>query len=198
MDTSNPGFGAIGARIAADGWLRKVAVLAMSFGTLTALCGCVRYNVVEYPAVAWDLDGRNELRISTYPSWFPRETSSIPFVYKELKTPESVHFQLFVRDIDKTAGSNQNLETVRIHTMAYELAGQTPVELLSDYQSNFWMQDQPQGEEETLPPVPCIPGRSITISVALEVNGQEHSFGAEIPCAIRKRTGSLLVYSIAQ
>lgn len=198
MDTINAGASDSRVRSAANERLRKAAAIAMLTGALAVLSGCVRYNLIEYPAVVWDLDEKNALQISTHPSWFPRETSSIPFVHKELKTPESVHFQLFVRDIDTKAGRNENIESVRIHSLTYQLAGQAPVELLSDYESNFWAQGQQQGEEETLPPVPCNPGISITISVSLQVNGKEHAFSTEMPCVIRKRTGSLLVHAFAQ
>ena len=71
---------------------------------LLATAGCMDATILEYQPLTPELDGKSELHISTYPSGFPGETSSIPFLYKALRTPESVYFQVFVRDAEKKSG----------------------------------------------------------------------------------------------
>lgn len=57
-------------------WLRA----ALGIGVALWATGCVRYDVMFYEPLTWDLDGRNELHLSSYPSWFPRESAHVPFL----------------------------------------------------------------------------------------------------------------------
>jgi len=63
-------------------------------------------TILEYEPVTRYLDGLNERHISTYPAGFPSKTRSIPFLYEELRTPEAVFFQVFVRDGEVKSGPN--------------------------------------------------------------------------------------------
>jgi hypothetical protein len=100
------------------------------------------------------LDGKNEWHISTYPSGFPRETASIPFLYKALRTPESVFFKVFVRDAGKKSGPNPNIHSIRIRSFTYQFPDQEPVNLISDYDHYFWMQESPKHNPGGSAPVP--------------------------------------------
>ncbi|NOT88581.1 MAG: hypothetical protein HOP03_10385 [Lysobacter sp.] len=75
--------------------------MSVLLGIGSLLAGCIDREILEYEPVALDLDGKSELHISTCPAGFPRRISGIPFLYKTTRTPESVFFQVFVRDIQK-------------------------------------------------------------------------------------------------
>lgn len=173
--------------------LTAVAVAACA----SILSGCVRYEVVHYTPLTFDLDGQSELHISSYPSWFPRETTHVPFLYKKLRTPASVYFQVFVKDADIQSGRNVHAQSVRIRSFNYQRPGEPEVQLISDYESNFWMQDQPTYNLKKSSPVPCEVGKPIQISIALEINDQAYAFERQMICAERRRTGSLLLHALA-
>ena len=172
----------------------RLALLAAS----ASVAGCVRYEAVEFRPQNWNLDGRNELRISSYPSWFPEETSRIPFLYKKTRTPETVYLQIHVRDLETKAGIDTDVQTVRIVSLSYQQEAEAPIVLLSDHASNFWMQGQSANTAEIRQPVKCVPDHSINVHVSLEVNGRAYSFDAETPCVVRSRIGSLLVDAFAR
>ena len=136
--------------------------------------GCVNSTRLEYKPLTRNLDGKNELHISTYPSGFPQETTNIPFMYKTRRSPESVYFQVFVRDIDKKMGKNPNIESINIHSFSYQFPGQAPVELLSEYEDNFWMQGSPKGNTERSAPVPYGENWYLALKINLTVNGKKY------------------------
>jgi hypothetical protein len=160
--------------------------------------GCVRYEVVHYTPITMALDGRSELHISSYASWFPDEHSVIPFIYKTVRTPESIYFQVFVRDAETKAGPNPHVQSVRIHSFTYAPPNQPPTRLIVDYDQNFWMQDQPQYNPGNTAPVPCIPGQSIDVSISLELNGVDYAYSEKMECATRKRSGLLIVDALSR
>lgn len=162
------------------------------------LVGCVRYEIVHYTPLTMALDGRSELHISSYASWFPDEHSDIPFIRKTVRTPESIYFQVFVRDAEAKAGPNPHVQSVRIHSFTYALPGQPPVQLITDYDQNFWMQDQPQYNPSGAVPVPCLPGQSIEVSISLELNGTHYAYSERMACTTRKRSGLLIVHAMSR
>lgn len=48
-----------------------------------------------------------------------------------------MYFQRFVRDAEKKSGPNPNIDSVRIHSFTYQLPGELPVELISDFDAGF-------------------------------------------------------------
>lgn len=176
----------------------RIAILPVCVAIGALLGGCVRYEVVHYAPLTRMLDGKSELHISSYPSWFPRETSNVPFLHKTVRTPESVYFQVFVRDAEKQAGPNPHVESIRIRSFAYRRPGLEPVQLISDYDEAFWMQGQPQYNPNKTEPVPCLPGLPIDITISLTLNGVDYAFEDTMICAEKTRTGSLIVHTFAR
>ncbi len=160
--------------------------------------GCVDYEIVHYTPITVALDGKSELHISSYASWFPEERTTIPFVHKTVHTPESVYFQVFVRDVGTKAGPNPHIQSVRIHSFTYTLPNQPPTRLIADYDQNFWMQDQPRYNPNKSEPVPCIPGNSIPISISLQLNGIEYEHSQAMVCTTRQRTGWLITHTLSR
>ena len=132
--------------------------------------GCAKFTKCEYDTHVFPLDERNELVISTFPSWFPETESHIPFLFKSLHAPKSVYFQFFVRATGTTAGRNPNIESILVRNFSYEFPGQTPVLLIEDYSDGFWQQGQPDYNSENLKPVPCVDGWYVRIKFDLILN----------------------------
>ena len=175
---------------------RRTSLSLVLLGASFGLGGCVRYEVVHYLPLELPLDATHTLRISTYPSWFPRETDHVPFLYKTVRTPETVHFQVWVQSDAAASGAKPATDTVRIDDFSYELPGQSPVRLIADFDGHFWMQDQPQYNPNKTTPVPCLPGKPVSVHVSLSVDQTAYVFDRELPCAVRERTGSLLVHAL--
>jgi hypothetical protein len=164
------------------------------FGLFTQ--GCMDSTILEYQPLTRSLDGKSELHISTYPAGFPRETLSIPFLYKALRTPESVYFQVFVRAVDKKAGPNPNIETIRIRSLTYQFPGQNPVELITDYNGYFWMQGSPKYNPGGSSPVPFNENWYMQLRIDLTVNGQNYLIDEEVQAVARRNIRPLLLYAL--
>jgi hypothetical protein len=139
-----------------------------------ALQGCMKVTVVEYGPLTRPLDSKNELHISTYPAWFPRETKSVPFLYKALHTSDSVFFQVFIREAGTRGGKNPNVESIRIHSFSYGFPGQDSIVALTDYPQNFWQQGDPNNDARTGKSVLHSEGWYLRLNLHLTLNGQEH------------------------
>lgn len=85
------------------------------------LISCAQLRHLEYTPFVYDIDGKNELSISTYPAWFAKDLFSIPFVYKQRETHDKLYFQVYIRDINKKSGKNPNVESIRIHSFSYRI-----------------------------------------------------------------------------
>ena len=175
--------------------LRTVAFAMAGVWAFLSL-GCMQATVLEYGPLVRSLDGKSELSISTYPAGFPRETSSVPFLYKALRTPESVYFQVFVRGVDKKSGPNPHIDSIRIHSFSYQFPGQEPVELLSDFDGNFWMQGNPQYDPGESAPVPHNEHWYLQLKVDLTVNGQNYQFDERVDAAARRNSLPLLFHAL--
>jgi len=158
--------------------------------------GCMDAKILEYQSLTRSLDGKSELHISTYPAGFPRETSSIPFLYKALRTPESVYFQVFVRAVDKKAGPNPHIESIRIRSFTYQFPGQDPVRLISDFDGYFWMQGSPKYNPGERVPVPYNENWFLQLRIDMTVNGQDYLFDEQVQATVRRNVRPLLLYAL--
>lgn len=149
----------------------SIALLLIAL-IIASSIGCAKFTKYEYESHVFPLDDGNELVISTFPSWFPKIKSRIPFLYKNLDAPQSVYFQFFVREKGVKAGRNPNIESIFVRNFSYEFPGQTPVVLIKDYSSGFWQQGQPGYGSENLEPVPCIDGWYVRVKFDLVLNGR--------------------------
>jgi hypothetical protein len=68
-----------------------------------------------------------------------------------------VYFQLFVRTAGRM-GRSPHVESVKNHSLSYAFPGQAPVELIADYDQNFWMQGNPEYNLDGDAPVPIHEG----------------------------------------
>jgi hypothetical protein len=148
--------------------LIKLFLMAVIIASST---GCAKFTKYEYDSHVFTLDGENELVISTFPSWFPKIKSRIPFLFKNSHAPQSVYFQFFVRATGTTAGRNPNIEPILVRNFSYEFPGQKPVVLIKDYSDGFWQQGQPDYDSKNLEPVPCVDGWHVRIKFDLVLNG---------------------------
>lgn len=167
--------------------------MAALSGITSLLTGCIDHRILEYEPVVVDLDGKNELHISTYPADYPRTTSRVPYMYKKTRSPDSVFFQVFVRDGQKKTGQNVHVESIRIHSFSYQFDNEAPVELMTQYDDYFWMQDQPNHNKGERKPVPLVSGKPVAIDISLTVNGKDYAFKTRMQ-PIERKSSSLLLF----
>ena len=170
--------------------------MSVLLGIGLLLTGCIDRQILEYEPVVLDLDGKSELHISTYPAGFPRKISGIPFLYKTTRTPESVFFQVFVRDIQKKVGPNTNVESILIHSFSYRIDNDAPVVLISQYDGHFWMQEQHADNDDERKPVPWVSGKPLAIDISLTLNGKDYALKTRMQPIMREKSGSLLVHEL--
>lgn len=147
------------------------------------VAGCASTTQLEYESVVRELDGKSELEISTYPAWYGSTKTRVPFVYKKSETHDKVCFQVFVRGKKEKCGPNPHVQSILINSFAYQLDGQPRRQLLSNYSSNFWMQNNTRYEKRELPPIPYIPDGVVAVEIDLTLNGREYSFEGEMPAS---------------
>src|SRR5690606_23685159 len=134
----------------------------------------MKITVVEYGPLTRPLDSKNELHISTYPAWFPRETKSVPFLYRALRTSDSVFFEVFVREAGKAGGRNPNVDSILIHSFSYGFPGQDSVVAITDYRENFWQQGDPKNDARIRKAVMHSEGWYLQLRMHMTLNGQEY------------------------
>jgi hypothetical protein len=100
------------------------------------LQGCFKATVFGYETRIWPLDGRNELHISTYSSDFYKHVSKVPFLWKEVRSPNSVYFEVFVRQAGQM-GPNPHVDSIVIHSFSYAFPGQEPVSVHDGWYVNL-------------------------------------------------------------
>ncbi len=158
-----------------------------------ALSGCMDATVLEYESLTYPLDDKNELHISTYPAGFPKETFTIPFLYKAMRSPDEVYFQVFVRERGKTFGRNPHVESILIEAFSYSFPGEAPVQLLSHYPDNFWMQGN---EPDKTSPIPHAEGWQLQLRIDLTLNGSRHVVEDTVEATSSRSITPLILYSL--
>lgn len=161
-------------------YMKNFMMLVVIVGFLSSLSGCSRFTSQKYSSFIRALDGKSELAVTTYPAGYPNRTSHIPFIYEELVSPNAVYFQVFVRDAVKKAGPNDHVESIRIHSFSVQFEDQPKIVLPSDYESNFWMQDQTRYNSLDIFPVPYYSDIPITVEIELTLNGIDYLFKGQM------------------
>ena len=156
-------------------------------------CACSKTKVQKYSEFVADLDGKSELSITTYPAFFQKRIYHIPYLYGEYVSHEKLYFQVFIRDKIKKYGSNPNIESIQIHTFSYKLDDQESVELISEFNSNFWKQEQ-QGRD-SFPPILFHPDSKIEVEISLSLNGQKFTKTAAMIPITETKFYPLIFYS---
>ena len=155
----------------------------------------MKSTTLSYETLIRPLDGKSELKISTYPSDIARSVSRVPFLWKEVRSPNTVYFQVFVRQVGK-AGRNPHVESIMIHSFSYAFPGQEPVELISDYDQNFWMQGSPEYNPTGDPPVPVDEAWYVDLNIELTLNGQRYRFDERVDAASKESLRPLLLEAL--
>ena len=173
--------------------LTFIAVAAwMVFG------GIAQFVHRGYSPFVQDLDELSELSITTYPAWFPSEVVDVPFFYKKLVSPDSVYFQVFVRDKQRKSGPNPHIESIMIQSFLYRFGSGPATELIVDYDRSFWMQNNPEDAQPLmdLKAIPYIPNGVVSIEIALILNGESYRLQGNLPAEERTRTYPLFLYRL--
>lgn len=156
---------------------RSVLVLFV----IILISGCTSVKKREYAPFVRDLDGKNELIVSTYPAGLPDEVSQEGATFEAYETHGELYFQVFVRDRGRSIGSSPELESMRIHSFSYRLDDGPLTELLSGYTGNFWMQGNRRYEQRDLPPILYRSDGVVFIEINFELNGTKYAFEGEMP-----------------
>ena len=147
---------------------------------LLVCAGCTQINHRGYEAFVRDLDAQNQLQITTYPADLPSRLTESDETFQSLESANQVYFQVFIRDPSKSIGSNENVESIFIHSFYYKLGDQPRVRLLTDYPDNFWMHGSPRYDKQGHKPIPYLPDGSISIEISFTLNGQYLEFSGEM------------------
>lgn len=169
------------------------------FGTFIVvllLQGCTDTTVQYYGPITLPVDDGNELHISTYPADYPDQEAHIPFLYRRLRTPDLVYFQVFVREKGKEAGPNPNIESIKIRSFSYNFPGQEPTELIADYDDNFWMQGQPNYDPGGSEPIPFDEHWYLHVQLDMNVNGVDYTFDERIDANTRRSLRPLILWAL--
>ena len=176
--------------------LKPVYLRVLVLLLVAPVSGCMDTTVVSYGPLTKTLDAGNELRVSTYPAGFPRQTGSIPYLYKSLRTPDRVYFQVFVRAKGTEAGPNPNVESIQINSMSYYFPGQEPTELVSDYDHYFWMQDNPRYDATPAEPVPFDEHWHLRVRIDMTLNGEDFLIDERLDANTERRLRPLIFYAL--
>ena len=153
-------------------------------------------TVQYYGPITVPVDDGNELHISTYPADFPDQEAHVPFLYRKLRTPDRVYFQVFVREKGKEAGPNPNIESIVIRSFSYYFPGREPTELLADYEGNFWMQGQPNYDPVGAAPIPFNEHWYLQVRLDLQVNGVDYQFDERIDADTHRSFRPLIFWAL--
>lgn len=146
-----------------------------------AITSCAGPTQRAYKPFVRNLDGKSELAISTYPAVFPWTKDG------ELReTDDELYFQVFVRDRKTKCGTNPHVQSILIKSFAYQLDDRKSKQLLNNYPSNFWLQNNPNFEKRELPAVPYKADSAITVEIRLNLNGTDYSFEGKMPASKEK------------
>lgn len=176
---------------------RKITTRCAGMGLVCLLLqGCTDTTVQYYGPITLPIDDGNELHISTYPAGFPIQEAHTPFLYRRFRTPDQVYFQVFVREKGKEAGRNPNIESIKIRSFSYHFPSQEPVELITDYDNNFWMQDQPNYNPGGSEPIPFDEHWYLLVKLDMNVNGVDYKFDERMDANTRRRKRPLILWAL--
>ncbi len=184
------------SKVTPAGLVKSAAALkcALLISVVLLLAGCSRIDYVHLEPFVADIDGKSELAVSTYPADFPKTRSKVPFLYRHSVTKSEHFFQVFIRDGKKKTGNNPHVDSIRIHSFSYRIDDQSEVELLANYDSNFWMQGNPKYNEQYQDDyaVAVDECSTVTVYVSFTLNGEDFEFEGMMTSDAKKRWTPLL------
>lgn len=163
---------------------------------LIMLTGCARVDRLLYEPYVAEIDGLSQLEISMYPAYFGNSRKHVPFIYRHMETHDKLYFQVFIRNKGQ-AGKNPHVESIRIHKFSYRFGNQPETVLITGYDDNFWMQGQPDYDENhaETQPVQFVPDAEIIVAINFTLNGNNYEFEGKMPSARERSLLPLIVYA---
>jgi hypothetical protein len=159
----------------------------LALSGLLLVSGCTKFRHLEYASFIRELDGLSELEISTYPADFPNRLSDKGNLLQKYETAGELYFQVHIRDKKTKSGPNPHVRSINIHSFSYQVGDAPPVVLLSGYEDNFWMQNNPRYEQRELPAVPYVPDGKVSIEISFTLNGEPFVFEGDMPAVEKSR-----------
>lgn len=176
---------------------RKISIQGVGIVLVCLLMqGCTDTTVQYYGPITLPVDDGNELHISTFPADFPDQEAHVPFLYRRLRTPDQVYFQVFVREKGKKGGRNPNVDSITIRSFSYHFPSQEPTQLIADYDENFWMQGQPNYDPGGSEPVPFNEHWHLRVQLDMTVNGVDYTFDERIDANTRRSVRPLFLRAL--
>lgn len=163
------------------------------FGTALLLSGCMSSTQLGYQDFIHDLDGQNDLVISTYPAWYPSRKKDVPYTYTHLETHDRVLFQIIIQDKKRSLGPNETIKSAQIKSFSYQLDDGESIELLKNHKGGSWMQTASQYKEVERVAIPYKPGSVLSVKIELSYNGKNYSFEGEMPASEKRKVYPLLL-----
>lgn len=163
------------------------ACFLLALSAMLIIPGCTSVNNREYAPFVRDLDGKNLLEISTYPGGYPKRLYKKGSILEKYETHDQLYFQVFIRDKKKKMGVHPHIQSINIDFFSYQVGDETPTVLLSDYDHNFWMQDNPRYEQRQLAPIPYVSDGKVSIEIDFTLNGRRYTFRGDMP-AVESRS----------
>ena len=155
---------------------RKLLFRFSSVLIFFTLSACTSITQRSYQPFIRELDGKSELRVTTYPAGFPRGKSGSSIVLNKEQSHGELYFQINIKDKSKNMGPNPHVKSIKIHSFTYQLGDGPRTELLTDYDYNFWMQGNRNYDKSRLPPIPYYPDSSVKVEIDFTLNGQKYEF----------------------
>ena len=156
--------------------------------------GCTSLKQREYAPFVRDLDGMNELEISTYPADFADRLGEKGDIFQKYVTADELYFQVFIRDAKKKTGPNPHVQSITIHAFSYQMGDEPPTVMLSEYQDNFWMQGNPRYDQRGIPPILYHPDGSVSVKISLTLNGTKYEFEGDMPATERSAVAPTFIF----
>ena len=177
--------------------MAKYCPLILLFPLYLFLTCCTSMTQRSYQPFIRELDGESVLRITTYPAGFPRGKSGSSIILNKEQSHGELYCQINIKDKSKNMGPNPHVESIKIHSFAYQIGDGPRTELLNDYDYNFWMQGNRNYDKSGLPPIPYKPNSSVSVEIDFTLNGEKYEFEGKmdatentsyVPTVIRNST----------
>lgn len=171
--------------------LKLLSALALAAG----LVSCMRNTELMYGPFERKLNDKATLVISTYPAGFPKETQHTPYVSASLKSRSEVYFQVHVRDPDRKHGPNTKVDSITIHSFAYQLGDREWVTLIKDHPKGFWMQGNSNYDTGS-DPVPYIEDGTVGFRIELSIDGKRQKIEGVMEAGKQTTTAPLFLRNL--
>jgi hypothetical protein len=163
----------------------KAIITLVGIALLLPGAGCSSVVKKEYRSHVQQLDGKNELVISTYPAWFPTEEAEVPPLNVKVVSDDYVALQFLIREQGTDSGSSPHIESIQVNRLAYRLDDGPENVILRNFPAGFWMQETGNHSERKTKGIPYQNGSVLHVSVDLTLNGEKYLIQGKMPARRR-------------